>query len=1024
MADLKDKVIGGFKVLQAIQAGAGSQGTVYKAECVEDVHGLCPVGTMVALKVMAVQDDGHDHWRRLDKRTRDLAALVHPNVVRYFGCFAEQGDFTDLHVVVQEYLTGETMKERLARHPAGLDADEALRIVDDALAGLEYTASRGMVHRDVKPGNIFICYGKGGVIEAVKLIDFELAKQQDGTATTSTGNIRGSFDYMAPDFTDPEFHGDVQSDVFSMGVVLHEALTGKTPYQRIESADKQANFVWLSRWSHLGAGGESPIRISGRVRRLLSGIDDVLVHSLAPKREQRYKDFGSFRAGLKTLRHRELVNGSNRYRLLQFIGKGGFGEVFKARDLSTGKPVAVKHLLKAEYADRFRREAKIMKRLNDPCFVSLVDFFELDASGAKDAFLIMDFLPGMPGSSLRDAIKAAKGVGLIKRHVLAAFERYARGLAIMHEQGLIHRDIKPSNLYYPSGRPDLAAIMDFGISRDERGSVTTGMVPGTLDYMPPELVISNSRGDSSSDIYALGLCLYEALSGKLAFPRLPSGNAAYTAFFDRARKKTAPNFDDPKVKSDAAMLSLLRGMSDPDASKRIKNASDVASRIAAMRGDAEDDFDEGATIAEPETVPTNQAGEDGLAALRRESDRIRARKKFRKGCLTFFGLVAAAAGIAAAIYYGNQYRESRKLHLPVDIQPVKPSAPSAPKGVAEPTPSPKGKDKTAKPASAPSQQAAPQTPQIDQAEIERRAREEAERIAAAKVEARLAEERRKLEEERKAAAAKAEEERKAAAAKAEEERKLREAAEEKAKKLADEMKAAREAREKRLAEEAEAKRKAEERRKAEEAEAKRIAEEKRKAEEAAKKAAAEAEAKRKAEEAKRKAEEEAEARRIAEEKRKAEEAQRKAEEEARRKKIEEEQARLEAIAKRIAEAEEKARLAEEKRKAEEERRKAESAKKASAASDLAAKAREMYEFEEYKDVVRNFYEAKQGGYALTDEDMKMVEKSYKTQKTKLDLLIERSEKLMKQGRALIRPLNEIEAERSELVSWYRDLKRR
>jgi serine/threonine protein kinase len=1004
MADLKDKVIGGFKVLQAIQAGAGSQGTVYKAECVEDVHGLCPVGTMVALKVMAVQDDGHDHWHRLEKRTRDLAALVHPNVVRYFGCFAEQGDFTDLHVVVQEYLTGETMKERLARHPSGLDADEALRIVDDALAGLEYTASRGMVHRDVKPGNIFICYGKGGVIESVKLIDFELAKQQDGTATTSTGNIRGSFDYMAPDFTDPEFHGDVQSDVFSMGVVLHEALTGKTPYQRIESADKQANFVWLSRWSHLGAGGESPIRISGRVKRLLSGIDDVLIHALAPTREQRYKDFGTFRAGLKTLRHRELVNGSNRYMLLQFIGKGGFGEVFKARDLSSGKPVAVKHLLKAEYADRFRREAKIMKRLNDPCFVSLVDFFELDASGAKDAFLIMDFLPGMPGSSLRDAIRASKGVGLVKRHVLAAFERYARGLAMMHQQGLIHRDIKPSNLYYPSGRPDLAAIMDFGISRDERGSVTTGMVPGTLDYMPPELVISNSRGDSSSDIYALGLCLYEALSGKLAFPRLPPGNAAYTAFFDRARKKTAPNFDDPKIKSDSAMLALLRGMSDSDASKRIKDASEVASRIAAMRGDAEDDFDEGETIAEPETMPTNQAGEDGLAALRREGERLRARKKFRNWCFMSFGLVAVAAGIAAAIYYGNQYRESRKLHLPVDIHPVKPAAPSDAKDGASPA-NLQEKGNAGGEAGVPTPPPAPipqSVPQIDQSEIERRARERAERIAAEQLEARLAEERKKLDEERKAAAAKAEQERKAAAAKAEEERKLREAAEERARKIAEEKRKADEAARK-AAEEAEAKRKAEE---------------------AARKAAEEAEAKRRAEEAARKAAEEAEARRIADEKRKAEEAQRKAEEEARRKKIEEEQARLDAIAKQIREAEEKARLNEEKRKAEEAKRTAESAQKASAAADLAAKGREMYEFEEYKDVVRNFYEAKQGGYALTDGDMKMVEKSYKTQKEKLDQMIDRSYKLMKQGRALIRPLKEIEDERSELVSWYRELKRR
>ncbi|MBR4476268.1 MAG: serine/threonine protein kinase, partial [Kiritimatiellae bacterium] len=219
MAEQRDKIIGGFKVLQEIQVGAGSQGTVYKAVCEEDKHGLVPVGTLVALKVMAVQDEGGVQWRKLQKRTAELVRLDHPNVVKYYGCFSEQGLFNDVHVVVQEFLHGETLKERLARQSTGLDVDEGVKVVDLTLAGLEYTTGCGIVHRDLKPGNIFLCDGGG-----VKLIDFEIAKQEGGTATASVGNIRGSFDYMAPDFTNPEFHGDVQSDVFSMGVVLHEVL--------------------------------------------------------------------------------------------------------------------------------------------------------------------------------------------------------------------------------------------------------------------------------------------------------------------------------------------------------------------------------------------------------------------------------------------------------------------------------------------------------------------------------------------------------------------------------------------------------------------------------------------------------------------------------------------------------------------------------------------------------------------------------------------------------------------------------
>ena len=85
MAGQKDKVLGGFRVLEEIQAGSGSQGTVYKAVCEDAKHGLVPVGTVVALKVMAVQDEGGVQWRKLQKRTAELAKLDHPNVVKYHG---------------------------------------------------------------------------------------------------------------------------------------------------------------------------------------------------------------------------------------------------------------------------------------------------------------------------------------------------------------------------------------------------------------------------------------------------------------------------------------------------------------------------------------------------------------------------------------------------------------------------------------------------------------------------------------------------------------------------------------------------------------------------------------------------------------------------------------------------------------------------------------------------------------------------------------------------------------------------
>ena len=195
-------------------------------------------------------------------------------------------------MVVQEFLSGETLKDRLLRNASGLDVDEALRIADEALAGLIYVSRCKIVHRDVKPGNLFLCTNEDGTPGPMKLIDFEIARQSGGTATASIGNIRGTFDYMAPDFTNPEFRGDARSDIFSMGVVLHEMLVGKTPYRRLDGDEKQANFAFLARWTS-ATTGESPIKISPKVRRLLVHADEVLSKALAQDRE----------FAIRTLRH-------------------------------------------------------------------------------------------------------------------------------------------------------------------------------------------------------------------------------------------------------------------------------------------------------------------------------------------------------------------------------------------------------------------------------------------------------------------------------------------------------------------------------------------------------------------------------------------------------------------------------------------------------------------------------------------------------------------------------------------------
>lgn len=576
-----DRKLGVFR-LETGEGRSGSQGSVYRAVCEGDFPGVA-VGETVALKAMPAEDDP-ELYARFKKKIAKLIALESSHVVRYRGCFSAVGPFQALNVAVMDWLDGCTLKDILERERGGIDVDEALRIADGILKGLAEVHAAGIVHRDLKPGNVFL--GRDG---SVKLIDFEVSHRAAGASQSSTGGFAGTFDYMAPEFADTAFRGSPASDVFSAGVVLHEMLSGQLPYARKPEKGEQADFAFLSRWSQRKEG-LCAIRVKSSVKRILSHADEVLLKALAENPADRYPDAAAFRDGLRRIHYREVRSALDAYRLLRLVGEGGFGCVYKARSHATGRFVAVKQLKRPEFGDRFKREAKVMQRLDDPAFVRFVDYFETRDVAATGAFLVMDFLPGMPGSSLRDAIRRADGSPLPFRDVMEAFGRYARALSLMHRMRIYHRDIKPSNLYYPASELSHAAIMDLGIARDVSGTATTGQVPGTLDYMPPEVVIGGSRGDAGMDIYALGLCLYEAISGRTGYPRLPTGPQAFSAFYERARSRKPPVFDSPVVENKPLLHALLKDMTALDPKVRLQSAEVLKQRIAAAAKESPGDF--------------------------------------------------------------------------------------------------------------------------------------------------------------------------------------------------------------------------------------------------------------------------------------------------------------------------------------------------------------------------------------------------------------------------------------------------
>jgi predicted Ser/Thr protein kinase len=204
-----------------------------------------------------------------------------------------------------------------------------------------------------------------------------------------------------------------------------------------------------------------------------------------------------------------------RYQLVDLLGRGGMGEVWRAFDTVTERTVALKllpaHLLDdASFQQRFRREARSAANLNEPHVVPIHDFGEIDGR----LFVNMRLIEGEDLHTVieRGPLQPARAVGII--------EQVASALHAAHRIGLVHRDVKPSNILV--AEDDFAYLIDFGIARAvaDPGLTGTGVIIGTWAYMAPER-FTTGHLDARSDIYALACVLCEALTGEQPY----SGNS-------------------------------------------------------------------------------------------------------------------------------------------------------------------------------------------------------------------------------------------------------------------------------------------------------------------------------------------------------------------------------------------------------------------------------------------------------------------------------------------------------------------
>ncbi len=204
----------------------------------------------------------------------------------------------------------------------------------------------------------------------------------------------------------------------------------------------------------------------------------------------------------------------DRYELEELVGSGGMSSVYRAHDRLLDRTVAMKFLHEHQLQDpenleRFRREARSAAVLSHPNIVTVIDRGEHDGR----PFIVFEFVDG---ENLKRMILRERPVPVATALGLAI--QVARGLSFAHRSGLVHRDVKPQNVLL-NGEGD-AKVTDFGIARSldvQRGLTQTGTVLGTSDYIAPEQA-QGMRVDEQTDVYSLGVVLYELLTGDVPFP--------------------------------------------------------------------------------------------------------------------------------------------------------------------------------------------------------------------------------------------------------------------------------------------------------------------------------------------------------------------------------------------------------------------------------------------------------------------------------------------------------------------------
>jgi len=468
-------------------------------------------------------------------------------------------------ILVTEYLPGGDLFERLSAPDFHLTEEKCQVFIRQIIQGMEFMHTTNIIHLDVKPFNIL--FANKNTDFGLKLIDFGLARQLDGSKEVPISKLQGTIEYMAPEVMNCK-SASPASDMWSVGVVAYMLLSGgKSPFYsgsryrtmaRSLSCEYDLNIPELSHTSAEAKDLVQNLLIGDQTKRLtakqclahawLTDADiyiDVL-HELETTwmrrclaRRRWYRALNALKAMHtmvkltfpETVPDPEIISNikssvptriavaaedlaspkdleiyKESYENLALVGSGTFGSVYYARHRETENIVASKYLIQEK--QKVQVEAEVLRDLIQSAFVvQLVGLYE----SSLNCVLVTEYLAG--GDLVTRT--AADEFLLTERKCQIFIRQVVRGVQYIHSQGIIHLDLKPFNIMFANPEDDYnLRIIDFGLS--ERLSVGEKQVKmtmcGTLEYMSPE-VMDCKYASVASDMWGVGVIAYLLVSG-------------------------------------------------------------------------------------------------------------------------------------------------------------------------------------------------------------------------------------------------------------------------------------------------------------------------------------------------------------------------------------------------------------------------------------------------------------------------------------------------------------------------------